>query len=155
MTPHQIHLVQSTWQQVQPAAGPVATLFYRRLFDLDPALKPLFRGDMASQGAKLMAALDFVVQGLTELPQRLPVVQALARRHTGYGVQPRHYDTVGEALLWTLGQGLGNAATEEVLAAWALAYRTVATAMKEAAWPATPHAAPTATEWAAQAPAAA
>jgi hemoglobin-like flavoprotein len=147
VTPRQIELVQSTWQQVLPAAGPVATIFYRRLFELDATLEPLFRGDLQAQGDKLMAALDFVVRGLTDLPQRMPAVQALARRHATYGVQPEHFDTVGRALLWTLERGLGQAATEEVLAAWAAAYGMLATAMKQAAWPATRMA----PEWAVQA----
>jgi hemoglobin-like flavoprotein len=110
-------------------------MFYARLFQLDPSLRTLFRGDLEQQGRKLMAALDFVVSGLDELPQHLAAVQQLARRHVGYGVQPEHYDQVGQALLWTLAQGIGQDTRDDALQAWTLAYTTVAQAMKSAAWP--------------------
>lgn len=135
MSPQQIAQLRGSWALVQATPGPVAAMFYDRLFTLDPSLRPLFRGDMAEQGRKLIAALAFVVEGLDDLPQRLPVIQALARRHVGYGVQAAHYDTVGRALLWTLAQGLGDAATDEVLQAWRQAYAVVSGAMIEAAWP--------------------
>lgn len=147
MTPIQIALVQSSWRRLRPAAADVAALFYGRLFELDPALKPLFRNDLVAQGRKLTTALEFVVDGLAQIQPRLPVLQELARRHVGYGVQERDYDTVGAALLWTLKSGLGDEASEELLAAWAQAYGLVAGAMKQAAWPATAGA----REWAVQA----
>lgn len=135
MRPHAIHLVQTTWQQLQPLREQAAALFYGRLFELDPALRPLFRGDIQQQGVKLMSALDLVVQGLERLPELLPAVQALARRHAGYGVLPEHYYTVGRALLWTLQEGLGDTATDEVMQAWGAAYTAIAEVMKDAAWP--------------------
>lgn len=138
MTPRQIALVQASWQRVRPAGGEVAARFYARLFERDPSLAPLFRGEMEAQGRKLIAALDFVVEHLAERPGRLPALQQLARRHVYYGVQPAHYDSVGEALGWTLAQGLGEAAGSELLQAWAAAYDEVAAAMKQAAWPAPP-----------------
>lgn len=147
MTPRQIELLRDSWALVRPAPAPVAALFYGRLFQLDPALRALFHGDLEQQGQKLMAALSFVVDGLDDLPQRLPAVQALARRHAGYGVQPGHYDTVGRALLWTLAHGLGTAATDEVLQAWRQAYALLSGVMIEAAWPARL----AGTEWQAQA----
>lgn len=147
MTPHQIDLIRASWALVLPAQQQVAALFYGRLFDTDPELRGLFRGDLQQQGRKLMAALDYVVQGLDDLGGRLPAVQQMARRHVGYGVQPGHYDAVGKALLWTLAHGLGEAATEEVLQAWRQAYALVSGAMIEAAWPARL----AATEWQAQA----
>ena len=140
-------LVQASWQRVLPIRTQAAALFYERLFTLDPTLRPLFRGDVEHQGQKLIAALDFVVRGLSRMSETLPAVQQLARRHVGYGVQPAHYDTVGDALSWALAQGLGPAATSEVLQAWATAYRYVADAMIDASWPRSGQAA----EWQAQA----
>lgn len=135
LTARQVRLVQISWQQVLPIQAQAAALFYGRLFELDGSLRPMFRSDAVEQGRKLMAALNIVVQGLDRLPEMLPLVQQLGRRHVGYGVQPAHYDTVGQALLWTLAQGLGDAATDEVLQAWAQAYGCVADAMQHAAWP--------------------
>lgn len=133
MTPRQIELVQSTWKDVDAIADTAAQLFYGRLFGLDPSLQPLFRGDMREQGRKLMMMIGTAVKGLSDLERLLPAVQALGRRHAGYGVQPAHYDTVAAALLWTLGQGLGPAFTPEVKAAWTETYLTLAGAMKAAA----------------------
>ncbi|MBL4614484.1 MAG: hypothetical protein JKY27_06400 [Magnetovibrio sp.] len=80
-----------------------------------------------------MATLKFAVATLTKLDQLVPAVEKLGRAHVGYGVKAPHYDTVGEALLWTLGQGLGEAFTPEVEDAWTAVYITLAATMKHAA----------------------
>ncbi len=134
MTPQQITLIQTSWAAVLPIQDTAAGLFYQRLFVLDPSVRPMFKGDLAAQGKKLMQALGFIVNSLTRLDELVPVAQDMARRHVGYGVQADHYDTVGTALLWTLEQGLGSAFTEETRAAWATAYGTLAGVMKEAAY---------------------
>jgi hemoglobin-like flavoprotein len=133
MNPQQITLVQHSFAQVVPTAETAAALFYERLFTLDPGVKTLFTGDTKHQGRMLMQAIGFVVKGLQQLETILPAVQALGKRHKGYGVRGEHYDTVGAALLWTLEQGLGDAFTSEVKAAWTEAYTLLATVMQEAA----------------------
>lgn len=133
MTPEQVTLIQGSFAKVAPIAETAAELFYGKLFELDPELKPLFKGDMKEQGAKLMATLALVVNGLTDLESIVPAVQDLGRKHVGYGVEDSHYDTVGEALIWTLGQGLGDAFTDDVEEAWVTAYGILASTMKDAA----------------------
>src|SRR5258707_1349583 len=82
MTPDQVTLVQQTFAQVVPVADKAAETFYRRLFDVAPAVKPLFRGDMTEQRHKLMATLAVVVRGLSDLssfcrpPARWPNVMS-------------------------------------------------------------------------------
>ena len=133
MNAKQIALVQSSFTRVAPIAETAAELFYQRLFELDPSLRPMFRGDMKDQGKKLMAMLGSVVGGLRHLDRLVPGVRALGARHVDYGVRDEHYDTVGAALLWTLDQGLGDAFTDEVCDAWTAAYTLLATTMKDAA----------------------
>ena len=134
MTPTQIDLIRASWTAVEPVADTAAGLFYGRLFELDPALERLFRRtDMAAQRKVLMQTLTVVVKSLDRLDQIVPAVQALGRRHAGYGVREEHYGTVGAALLWTLEQGLGDGFTDPVRAAWTEAYGTLATVMIEAA----------------------
>ena len=134
MTPTDVDLIRSSWTGVEPIADTAAGLFYDRLFALDPAIERLFRRtDMAGQRKILMQTLTVVVKSLDKLDQIVPAVQALGRRHAGYGVREPHYATVGEALLWTLEQGLGEAFTSDVRAAWTTAYTTLATVMIEAA----------------------
>ncbi|MBZ0091317.1 MAG: hemin receptor [Sulfuricellaceae bacterium] len=133
MTPAQIDLVKTTWAQVVPIKETAAALFYGRLFDLDPALKPLFKGDMAEQGRKLMAMINTAVNALDRLDAVVPAIQDMGRRHVAYGVEEQHYDTVGAALLWTLEKGLGAAFTPDAKDAWATVYGLLAGTMKQAA----------------------
>jgi hemoglobin-like flavoprotein len=130
-------LVQKSFSTIQPIADDAAALFYRRLFELDPSLRQMFRGDMAEQRKKLMQMLTAAVKGLDRLDQLVPVVQDLGRRHAAYGVVDAHYATVGAALLWTLHKGLGSAFTPEVEDAWVTVYGLLATTMREAAHEAT------------------
>jgi hemoglobin-like flavoprotein len=134
MTLAQLALVQDSFAKVLPIKEVAADLFYGRLFEIDPQVKPLFtRSDMGTQGQKLMATLATVVAGLSRPETVLPAAQALARRHVGYGVTEAHYATVGAALLWTLGKGLGEGFTPEVEAAWVAAYALLSGAMIAAA----------------------
>src|SRR5262245_21873099 len=133
MTPEYIALVQPTFADVLPMADAAASLFYERLFTLDPTLRSLFHSDLHEQGRKLMAVLQLVVAGLSRLEELVPIVQALGQRHRGYGVRDAHYATVGVALLWTLQEGLGERFTPEVQAAWTSAYTLLADTMRAAA----------------------
>jgi len=134
MTPEKIALVKSSWQQVLPIKDTAAQLFYGQLFELDPSLRSLFKGDMAEQGRKLMAMINTVVVSLDKLGPILETIEDMGRRHVAYGVTEAHYDTVGSALIWTLGQGLGEQFTPAVEDAWADAYTALASAMKQAAY---------------------
>ena len=134
MTPTQVGLIRESWAAVEPIADTAAGLFYGRLFELDPALERLFRRtDMARQRQVLMGTLAVVVKTLDRIEELLPAVEALGRRHAGYGVRESHYATVGAALLWTLEQGLGEAFTPAVREAWTEAYGTLASVMIGAA----------------------
>ncbi|MDO9713300.1 globin family protein [Paracraurococcus lichenis] len=134
MTPTQVALVQDSFAKVVPIREAAANLFYNRLFEIDPGTRPLFtRSDMGAQGAKLMATLATVVNGLSRPETVVPAAQALAKRHVGYGVTEAHYASVGAALLWTLGQGLGEAFTPAVEEAWTAAYALLSGVMMEAA----------------------
>jgi hemoglobin-like flavoprotein len=113
--------------------GSAAQLFYDRLFEIDPLLRGLFRGDMRQQGAKLMQVMDAVVNGLSRLELIVRLIEELGRRHVDYGVEDHHYDTVGAALLWTLGKCLGAEFTPTARDAWATVYGVLATTMREAA----------------------
>jgi hemoglobin-like flavoprotein len=133
MTPEQIQQVQHSFEQVAPITDQAAALFYERLFTLDPGLRSLFKGDIAGQGRMLMQTLGLAVRNLHQPERIVPAVQALGERHVGYGVREADYDTVGQALLWTLEQGLGAAFTATVRDAWAAAYGLLAGIMIQAA----------------------
>jgi len=133
MTPEQKDLVQANWKDVEPISETAAELFYGRLFELDPALKSMFKGDVKEQGKKLMQMIGVAVHGLDNLGELTPAVAALGKRHVGYGVEESHYSTVGAALLWTLEKGLGEKFTDDAKEAWTIVYTTLATVMQDGA----------------------
>lgn len=134
MNAEKIALVRNSWQQVIPIRDTAAQLFYGQLFELDPSLRSLFKGDMVEQGRKLMAMINTVVNGLDKLGPILGRIEEMGRGHVAYGVTEAHYDTVGSALIWTLGKGLGTQFTPAVKDAWVEAYTILATTMKQAAY---------------------
>lgn len=133
MTKEQQALIRDSFAKVAVNAEEVAAMFYGRLFELDPALRPLFKGELAEQGRKLMAMIGTAVANLHQLEAVVPAVQRLGERHAGYGVKDADYDTVGAALLWTLGQWLGDGFTPALRDAWGTCYATLAGVMKKAA----------------------
>ena len=133
MNEDEIKLVRESWEAVTPIAETAAELFYGKLFELNPDYKALFKGDMKEQGRKLMAMINTAVNALDKLETVVPNVQELGRRHVDYGVKPEDYAVVAEALLWTLGQGLGDKFTDDVKSAWTAAYTILAETMISAA----------------------
>jgi len=133
MTSAEIALIRESFRKVAPIADQAASLFYARLFELDPSLRALFRGDMSEQGRKLMQMIGMAVGGLDRFDQLVPTVRQLGLRHAGYHVRDAHYETVGEALLWTLERGLGPDFTPAAKDAWAKVYGVLAETMKAGA----------------------
>jgi len=129
-----IELVQSSFSKVAPIADQAASIFYARLFEIAPEVKPMFKGPLDEQGKKLMGTLAVVVNGLRDLDKIVPIAGDLAVRHVDYGVKAEHYSVVGEALIYTLHQGLGADMTPETEEAWLTAYTILSGAMIGAAY---------------------
>jgi hemoglobin-like flavoprotein len=125
MTSDQVQLVQQSFAKVAPISEAAAVIFYDRLFEIAPQVKPMFPTDMTEQRKKLMATLAVVVGGLSNLESILRAASALATRHVSYGAKAEHYPVVGAALLWTLEKGLGEGWTPDVADAWTAAYGTL------------------------------
>jgi len=132
VTDDQIELVQLSFRQIMRRREAVAEQFYNRLFELDPSLRPLFRGDMTRQRHDLMVTLSVLIGSLRSIDGLVPSIQALARRHVAFGARPEHFQTVGAALVWALSQHLGDAFTNEVESAWLAVYDTLASTMQSA-----------------------
>ena len=133
MTPQQLVLVQTTFDKIMPIAGEAAILFYQKLFELDPKLKPLFKCDMVEQGEKLMVALGKAIHGLNNIDNIIGSLEELGAKHAAYGVKVEDYNTVRKALIWTLKQGLDTLFTEDVENAWLAVYQLLSSVMKSAA----------------------
>jgi hemoglobin-like flavoprotein len=130
VTPEDIACVQSTWAKLIPVAEEAATLFYGRLFEKYPDVKPLFKGDMDEQGRRIMGMIHSTVTQLGDLDPLRPVLRASGARHTSYGVGPGDYDKMADALYWTLEQVLGDAFTPEVRSAWVAVFNELAAVMQ-------------------------
>ncbi len=133
MTPEQVKLVQDSFKKVEPIAATAADLFYGRLFEIAPQVRPLFPEDLSEQKGKLMGMLGTAVNNLHQVESIIPAVQDLGKRHVAYGVTADQYKPVGEALIWTLEQGLGEDFTPEVKDAWVTTYVTLEKVMTDAA----------------------
>ena len=130
MTPQEIDLVRASFAKVLYQKEAVGRLFYDRLFETAPEVRPLFKTEIDVQARKLMDTLGVAVGALRDTPGLVATLQALGRRHDGYGAEPRHYAKVGEALLWTLEKGLGPAFDADTRAAWTVLYGIVSSTMQ-------------------------
>ena len=132
MNSRQIELIRSTFVQVESIADQATALFYERLFELDPALRPMFPLRTPADGIRLLRTLRSTVNLLDRPYALVSAMEALGRRHSAGGVKEEHYVTIGAALLWTLERGLGHAFTPDVKNAWLTFYLLTANTMKAA-----------------------
>jgi hemoglobin-like flavoprotein len=133
MTPDQIFLVRLSWPTIDNEADALTTHFYAHLFEIDRTAAHLFsRVNMTAQRKKLAQALCVVVHALDDMGSLLPALTALAKRHANYGLEDRHFDSVGDAFLRALNDVLGHAFTPELRDAWAQAYALVSSVMRRA-----------------------
>ena len=135
ITSRQKKIIQESFAKVEPISDVAAEIFYAKLFEYDPDLKPLFKGDMKKQGKMLMTTLKVAVKGLDDLNALVPVLQNIATKHLEYGVKIEDYTPVGNALIYALGQGLQEDFTDELKKAWITVYKIIAEVMRSAAYP--------------------
>lgn len=129
MTERQILLVKNSWSYVIVNSEAAGELFYSRLFEVAPAVRPLFKGDTKEQARKLMSMVTLIVSKLQKLDDIIEEIKGLAQRHNKYGAQPAHYKVVGECLIWTLQKGLAEKWNKETEEAWISVYAVLAGAM--------------------------
>lgn len=115
-------LVVDSFLSIAPESDKLAAQFYSHLFEIAPEVKPLFKGDMAEQGRKLMQIIHVAVNSLNRFDTLVPQLQMLGARHINYGVTREQYALVGESLLWALNEALGEAFNEETREAWTIIY---------------------------------
>jgi hemoglobin-like flavoprotein len=133
MTTVQMQLIRETFPQLHEVAAPLAQLFYGRLFEIAPSVRPMFKSDIRVQGRKFTDMLEALVDGLEDFSQQEPALRAMGLRHVGYGVIPEHYSMLEAAFLWSLSQALGTSFSADVKAAWATLIEDVSTVMKAGA----------------------
>jgi hemoglobin-like flavoprotein len=130
MTPEQVHLIRKSFAELSRHEHIAALVFYRRLFEIDPNLQRLFKGDIEEQSKKLLEMLAVLI-AMLERPLGLELeLKAMGLRHAGYGVKDEHYAMVGRALLDMLAETLDRGFTPEVREAWTALYGAVESLMK-------------------------
>lgn len=132
MNPRQIQLIRSALYQIEPIADTAVSLFYARLFELDPAMRSMFPADLTVQGKKSMHLIKSDVSLLDRPHALVSAAEALGKRHAADGLQDEHYAAVGAALIWTLERVLGTGFAPDVKSAWLTFYLLIANTMKAA-----------------------
>eukprot|EP01084_Bolivina_argentea_P017521 32730_1 len=128
-------LVKDSWKIATDAipGEKISEIFYNNLFTAHPEARALFEDtNMKTQRVALIGMLDAAVQNVDNADVLVPTLEALGVRHAGYGCIEVHYDIVGEALILTLSQGLGEAFTPDVKAAWIAVYGVIKSVMYKA-----------------------
>ncbi|TFE71818.1 globin domain-containing protein [Methylacidiphilum caldifontis] len=131
MAPEEIKLIQKSWLRVIDKADEAGLLFYRRLFDVEPKVRPLFKENIEKQGRKLMDVLNWIVLNLQDVDTALDAARELARRHVKYGVKVEHYPLIGHTLIWTLRKMIGSEWTRQLEQLWTAAYEALSKTMIE------------------------
>jgi len=130
LSPGQRVLIRETFALVKPRGDAVAASLYTRLFEIAPSLRPHFPDDLTATGDKLMRVLALAVFNLEQLESIGPSIRSLGRRHVGYGARDADYDTVGQALVWSLEHELAAAFTPDVRDAWVTLYEILTSMMR-------------------------
>lgn len=133
MTPDQVYLIRKSFAELGRHDHVAALVFYRRLFEIDPALRPLFTNNIEDQSRKLLDMLGVLI-AMLERPIGLDMeLRAMGSRHRDYGVKDEHYAAVGQALLDMLSEVLDKRFTPDVRTAWVGLYTAVQTLMQKGA----------------------
>jgi nitric oxide dioxygenase len=128
---HTIEIIKSTVPVLQVHGTTITTAFYGMLFEKHPELLNIFNHANQRQGKQQTALSNAVLAAAVNIDQLgniLPVVKQIAEKHRALGILPEHYPIVGETLLSAIKQVLGDAATPEIMDAWAKAYGVIADA---------------------------
>jgi hemoglobin-like flavoprotein len=133
MSPETIDLIETSFDAVKPNGPKLVEVFYARLFEQHPGVRPMFREDTGPQQAALLGALQFAVGNLRNPDALVPVLQQLGKRHVGYGVVAEHYPVVHDMMLVALAEVAGDLWTDDLRAAWSETLNLVATVMLQGA----------------------
>ena len=128
-----IEVLRSSFSRIAELRPDVTAVFYERLFEVAPSVRPLFTSDIQEQQRKLLYSLVTIVECVDKPEKLMNVLSTLGQRHVSYGAKPEHYDVVGSVLLWTFEKVLGSEFTPAVRQAWTEAYGVVADTMRAAA----------------------
>jgi nitric oxide dioxygenase len=126
-----IDIIKATVPVLEKYGETITTRFYQLMFANHPELLNIFNHANQKQGRQQMALAGTVYAAakyIDNLEAILPVVKQIAHKHRSLGIKPEHYPIVGDHLLLAIKDVLGDAATDEIIQAWGLAYNLIADA---------------------------
>ena len=126
----EIKLIQYSFKTLTSKSKKVGEKFYKRLFEINPEVSKLFKGDMKEQAGHLMRMVKTVVEGLNNPQIIVPAIQDLGRRHQEYGVESDQYKMFGECLISTIEEEMKNDFNTATKKAWEKLYNVLADEMK-------------------------
>jgi hemoglobin-like flavoprotein len=133
----ELNALETSFDLIAPRGDELVDIFYARLFETAPAVRPLFaHTDMSKQKSMLLSALVLLRRSLRDVDRLVPVLHAMGARHVAYGAQAEHYPVVGQVLIGAMAEVAADAWTPEYAAAWETAFEVVANAMLDGARPA-------------------
>ena len=122
MTAQQILLIRSSWQLTAEEPLKASISFYDQLFSLSPQLRGLFRSPMSGQTMTFMKAIGYLVNRLENIYEIGDEFHDTNYLSQAYGLQPKHFAEIKDALLWTIEKSLGSSWNEETRDAWLSCY---------------------------------
>ncbi|MFF0829773.1 NO-inducible flavohemoprotein [Brevibacillus sp. NPDC003359] len=131
LSPKTIEIIKSTVPVLEVHGTAITKRFYQMMFTKHPELLNIFNHANQKQGRQQTALANAVYAAalyIDKLETILPVVKQIGHKHRSLGVKAEHYPIVGENLLAAIKDVLGDAATDEILQAWAEAYGVIADA---------------------------
>jgi hemoglobin-like flavoprotein len=129
ITEQQVKLVYESWQILISDSVNVSKTFYKRLFEIAPELKLMFRADSVIQEEKFTATITSILTKAYAKRLFVNDVEPVAYRHVMYGVVPEHFPIVGEALIFALKDGLRQRWNDNLQEAWSSIYRSLSEMM--------------------------
>jgi hemoglobin-like flavoprotein len=122
----EVETLEESFDLVAPQGDELMRRFYDRLFEVAPAVEPMFANvDMDRQRKALLNMLIVLRESLRDLEEIVPDLEALGAKHAEWGAQPEHYPVVGEVLLGEMAALAGDDWKPEYTAAWQEAYAVV------------------------------
>lgn len=129
MTSREIALIQNSFRQLVHVSDQAGSIFFARLFELDPTFRLLFQGDLRVQSQQMVQTVRYFVTSLDQLPQTLTAMRQAGLNHAEE-IPDAHFQHFCDAMLWTLSRNLGRGFTQEVRDAWAKAFWMLSEAMR-------------------------
>lgn len=124
-----LEALETSFDLLAPRGDELMDLFYTRLFEAAPTVRPLFPTDMQRQKTMLLGALVLLRKSLRNLDEIVPKLRDLGARHLAYGARPEHYPLVGETLIGAMAELAGTNWQQAYEQAWSNAFNLVAATM--------------------------